>query len=51
MITAFMIVWWTAREDKTLQAELAVYQEFTYETKYRLLPGSGKCFNEQIEVR
>lgn len=39
VIAALMIVWRTAREDKTLQAELPGYAEFTRETKYRLLPG------------
>jgi protein-S-isoprenylcysteine O-methyltransferase Ste14 len=39
IIAAFMLVWRTAREDKTLQAELPGYKEFTRETKYRLLPG------------
>jgi protein-S-isoprenylcysteine O-methyltransferase Ste14 len=39
VIAALMLVWRTAREDRTLQAELPGYQEFTQETKYRLLPG------------
>ena len=39
VIAALMIIWRTAREDKTLQAELPGYAEFTQETKYRLLPG------------
>jgi len=39
IIAALMLVWRTAREDKTLQAELPGYKEFTHETKYRLLPG------------
>ena len=39
VIAALMLVWRTAREDKTLQAELPGYPEFTKETKYRLLPG------------
>ena len=39
VIAALMIIWRTAREDNTLQAELAGYLEFTKETKYRLLPG------------
>ena len=39
VIAALMLVWRTAREDKTLQAELPGYKEFTQETKYRLLPG------------
>ena len=39
VIAAFMLVWRTGREDKTLQAELPGYKDFTRETKYRLLPG------------
>ena len=39
VIAALMLVWRTAREDKTLQAELPGYSEFTKETKYRLIPG------------
>jgi protein-S-isoprenylcysteine O-methyltransferase Ste14 len=39
IIAALMLVWRTGREDKTLQAELPGYFEFTKETKYRLLPG------------
>ena len=39
VIAALMLVWRTAREDKTLQAELPGYSDFTKETKYRLLPG------------
>ena len=39
VIAALMLVWRTAREDKTLQAELPGYTEFTKQTKYRLLPG------------
>ena len=39
IIAALMLVWRTAREDKTLQAELPGYAEFTQVTKYRLLPG------------
>jgi protein-S-isoprenylcysteine O-methyltransferase Ste14 len=39
VIAALMLIWRTAREDKTLQAELPGYEEFTQETKYRLLPG------------
>jgi protein-S-isoprenylcysteine O-methyltransferase Ste14 len=34
-----MLIWRTAREDKTLQAELPGYAEFTKETRYRSLPG------------
>jgi protein-S-isoprenylcysteine O-methyltransferase Ste14 len=39
VIAALMLVWRTAREDKTLQVELPGYAEFTKETKYRLVPG------------
>ena len=39
VIAALMIVWRTAREDRTLQAELPGYIEFSRETKYRLVPG------------
>jgi protein-S-isoprenylcysteine O-methyltransferase Ste14 len=39
VIAALMLVWRTKREDKTLQAELPGYAEFTKQTKYRLLPG------------
>lgn len=39
VIAALMLIWRTAREDKTLQAELAGYAEFTKQTRYRLLPG------------
>jgi protein-S-isoprenylcysteine O-methyltransferase Ste14 len=39
IIASVMLVWRTAREDKTLQSELPGYKEFTQETKYRLLPG------------
>jgi protein-S-isoprenylcysteine O-methyltransferase Ste14 len=39
VIAALMLIWRTAREDRTLQAELPGYVEFTHETKYRLLPG------------
>jgi protein-S-isoprenylcysteine O-methyltransferase Ste14 len=39
VIAALMLVWRTAREDKTLQVELPGYSEFTKETKYRLVPG------------
>ncbi len=38
-IAGLMLIWRTAREDKTLQAELPGYAEFVKETKYRLLPG------------
>jgi hypothetical protein len=39
VIAAFMLIWRTAREDRTLQAELPGYAEFAKETKYRLVPG------------
>jgi protein-S-isoprenylcysteine O-methyltransferase Ste14 len=39
VIAALMLVWRTAREDKTLQAELPGYAEYTHETHFRLLPG------------
>jgi protein-S-isoprenylcysteine O-methyltransferase Ste14 len=39
VVAALMLIWRTAREDKTLQSELPGYQEFAQETKYRLMPG------------
>ena len=39
LIAALMIVWRTAREDKTLQAELPGYASYATETRFRLLPG------------
>ena len=39
VIAALMLLWRTAREDRTLQAELPGYTEFASETKYRLVPG------------
>jgi len=39
VIAALMLVWRTAREDKTLQTELPGYADFTKQTKYRLVPG------------
>lgn len=39
VFAALMLIWRTAREDRTLQAELPGYKEFAQETKYRLLPG------------
>jgi len=39
IIAALMLIWRTAREDKTLLSELPGYTEFAKETKYRLLPG------------
>jgi protein-S-isoprenylcysteine O-methyltransferase Ste14 len=34
-----LLIWRTAREDRTLRNELAGYEEFTTRTRYRLLPG------------
>jgi protein-S-isoprenylcysteine O-methyltransferase Ste14 len=34
-----LVVWRTAMEDRTLQAELPGYVEYTKHTRYRLLPG------------
>jgi protein-S-isoprenylcysteine O-methyltransferase Ste14 len=43
LIPAFIIValyiYRTAREDRTLQAELPGYKEYAQQTRYRLLPG------------
>lgn len=39
LLAALMLVWRTAREDKTLQAELPGYAEYTRETHWRLIPG------------
>ena len=39
LLAAALLVWRTSLEDKTLQAELPGYAEFTRETRYRLLPG------------
>ena len=38
-VAAILIVWRTHMEDRTLQAELPGYAEYTREVKYRLLPG------------
>jgi protein-S-isoprenylcysteine O-methyltransferase Ste14 len=38
-IAALMLLWRTALEDRTLQAELPGYQDYVRETRYRLLPG------------
>ncbi len=38
-ICAVLMILRTALEDKTLQAELPGYLEFTQHTRYRLLPG------------
>lgn len=34
-----LVIWRTAREDKTLRHELDGYEEYTRKTRYRLLPG------------
>lgn len=39
VLTAILMVVRTALEDKTLQKELAGYQAYTKQTRYRLLPG------------
>lgn len=39
VIAALMLIWRTAREDKTLQKELPGYTEYTTQTRYRLFPG------------
>jgi protein-S-isoprenylcysteine O-methyltransferase Ste14 len=39
VIAALMLVWRTAREDKTLQAELPGYSQYAVETPFRLVPG------------
>jgi len=39
VIAALMLVWRTAREDKTLQAELPGYAQYATETRFRLVPG------------
>jgi protein-S-isoprenylcysteine O-methyltransferase Ste14 len=38
-LTLAVLVLRTAREDATLQAELAGYREFASRVRYRLLPG------------
>lgn len=38
-IAALMLIPRTILEDRTLQAELPGYQDYTQETRYRLLPG------------
>ena len=38
-VAAMLIIWRTHMEDRTLQAELPGYAEYTREVKYRLLPG------------
>ena len=39
IIAGLMLIWRTAREDKTLQAELPGYAEYATQTRYRLLAG------------
>jgi protein-S-isoprenylcysteine O-methyltransferase Ste14 len=39
IIAGLMLVWRTAREDRTLQAELPGYAQYVTETHYRLIPG------------
>ena len=39
LIASLLLIWRTAREDKTLQAELPGYTEYAKETRFRLLPG------------
>lgn len=39
VIAALLLVWRTALEDKTLQAELPGYTEYVKGTRYRLIPG------------
>jgi len=39
IVTAGLIVWRTALEDRTLRAELPGYREFAQNVRYRLLPG------------
>lgn len=39
IIAALMLIWRTAREDKTLQAELPGYAQYAAETRFRLVPG------------
>lgn len=38
-LAALLLIWRTAREDRTLQAELPGYEQFMQQTRYRLLPG------------
>jgi protein-S-isoprenylcysteine O-methyltransferase Ste14 len=39
VFAALMLVWRTAREDKTLQVELPGYAQYATETRFRLVPG------------
>jgi protein-S-isoprenylcysteine O-methyltransferase Ste14 len=38
-LSVALLVWRTAREDRTLREELPGYEEYTRQTRYRLLPG------------
>jgi len=38
-VMAVLIIWRTAREDRTLRLELAGYEQYAAITRYRLLPG------------
>lgn len=38
-LSVALIVWRTVREDRTLGEELPGYEEYTCQTRYRLLPG------------
>jgi protein-S-isoprenylcysteine O-methyltransferase Ste14 len=39
IFAALMLIWRTAREDRTLQAELPGYTQYATETRFRLVPG------------
>jgi protein-S-isoprenylcysteine O-methyltransferase Ste14 len=39
ILVAIVMIVRTALEDKTLQAELPGYKEYTLQTRYRLIPG------------
>jgi protein-S-isoprenylcysteine O-methyltransferase Ste14 len=39
VLAALMLIWRTAREDKTLQAELPGYAQYATQTRFRLVPG------------
>lgn len=39
LIAGLMLIWRTAHEDETLQAELPGYATYAQETRYRLVPG------------
>ncbi len=38
-VMAVLLIWRTAREDRTLRQELPGYEQYTATTRYRLLPG------------